>query len=77
VGTSYTDTKGHYATSRNVAGSISDEIRIFNLPNPSSRAMALGLTQRLTEMKTRNLHGNESRPEREADNPTTICEPIV
>jgi hypothetical protein len=27
----------------------------FNLPNPSSRTMALGSTQPLTEMSTRNL----------------------
>jgi hypothetical protein len=27
----------------------------FNLPNPSSRIMALGSTQPLTEMSTRNL----------------------
>jgi hypothetical protein len=29
----------------------------FNLPNTSSRTMALGLTQPLTEMSTRNLPG--------------------
>jgi hypothetical protein len=29
----------------------------FNLPNPSSRTMALGSTQSLTEMSTRNLPG--------------------
>jgi hypothetical protein len=29
----------------------------FNLPNPSSRTMALGSTQPLTEMSTRNLPG--------------------
>jgi hypothetical protein len=29
----------------------------FNLPNPSSRTMALGSTQPLTEMSTRNLRG--------------------
>jgi hypothetical protein len=29
----------------------------FNLPNHSSRTMALGLTQPLTEMSTRNLPG--------------------
>jgi hypothetical protein len=29
----------------------------FNLPNPSSRTMALGSTQPLTEMNTRNLPG--------------------
>jgi hypothetical protein len=37
------------------AGSIPDEvITFFNLSNPSSRTMALGLTQPLTEMSTRN-----------------------
>jgi hypothetical protein len=29
----------------------------FNLPNPSSRTMTLGLTQHLTEISTRNLPG--------------------
>jgi hypothetical protein len=29
----------------------------FNSPNPSSRTMALGSTQSLTEMSTRNLPG--------------------
>jgi hypothetical protein len=29
----------------------------FNLPNPSSRKMALGLTQPLTEMSTRKIPG--------------------
>jgi hypothetical protein len=29
----------------------------FNLPNPSSRTMALGSTQSLTEMSTKNLPG--------------------
>jgi hypothetical protein len=48
----------HYATSRKVASSIPDEIiGIFNLPNPSSRTMALGSTQPLTEMSTRNFPG--------------------
>jgi hypothetical protein len=32
------------------------EVDIFNLPNPSSRTVALGSTQ-LAEMSTRNLHG--------------------
>jgi hypothetical protein len=31
------------------------EVDFFNLPNPSSRTMALGSTQPLTEMSTRNL----------------------
>jgi hypothetical protein len=49
----------------------------FNLPNPSSRTMALGSTQPLTEMSTRNLPGSKGRPARKADNLTDICEPIV
>jgi hypothetical protein len=39
--------------------------------------MALGLTQRLTEMSTRNLPEGYGRPVRGADNLTAICEPIV
>jgi len=46
----------HCATSRKVAGSIPDGvIRFFHWHNPSGRAMALGLTQPLTEMSTRNV----------------------
>jgi hypothetical protein len=47
----------HYATSRKVTGSSPDEVDFFNLPNPSSRTMALGSTQPLREMSTRNLPG--------------------
>jgi hypothetical protein len=36
--------------------------------------MALGSTQPLTEMSTRDLPGGKRRPVREADNLTTICE---
>jgi hypothetical protein len=43
----------------------------------SSRTMALGLTQPLTEMSTRNLPGGKGRLAREADNLTTICEQTV
>jgi hypothetical protein len=32
-------------------------LHFFNLPNPSSRTMALGSTQSLTEMSTRNILG--------------------
>jgi hypothetical protein len=39
--------------------------------------MAFGSTQPLTEMSTRNLPAGKVRPERKADNLTTICEPIV
>jgi hypothetical protein len=60
------------------AGSIPDEVtEFFNWPNPSSRTMALGSTQPLTEMSTRDLTGGKGRPAREADNLTAICEPIV
>ena len=46
----------HCATSRKVAGSIPDGvIGIFHWHSPSGRTMALGLTQPLTEMSTRNI----------------------
>jgi hypothetical protein len=45
----------YYATSRKVAGSSPDEVDFFHLPNPSSRTVALGSTQPLTELSTRNL----------------------
>jgi hypothetical protein len=48
--------KRHYATSRKAAGSRPDEVDFFsNLPNPSGSNMALGSTQPLKEMGTRNL----------------------
>ena len=44
------------ATSRKVAGSIPDGVTgISHWYNPSGRTMALGLTQPLTEMSTRNI----------------------
>jgi hypothetical protein len=46
----------HCATSRKVAGSISDSvIGIFHWHNPSGHTMAVGSTQPLTEMSTRNI----------------------
>jgi hypothetical protein len=39
--------------------------------------MALGLTQPVTEMSTRNLTGGKGRPVCKVDNLTAICEPIV
>jgi hypothetical protein len=65
----------HYATSRKVAGSIPDVTGFFYWPNPSSRTMALGSTQPVTEMTTRNFPGGKERPARKADNLTAICEP--
>jgi hypothetical protein len=52
-------------------------VGLFNLPNPSSRTIALGSTQPLTEMSTRNLPGGKERPARRADNIAAICEPNV
>jgi hypothetical protein len=37
------------------------EVDFFNLPNPSSRTIALGSAQTLTEMSTRNLPGGKKR----------------
>jgi hypothetical protein len=38
--------------------------------------MALGSTQSLTEMSTRNLPGDKALPARKAGNLTSICEPM-
>ena len=46
----------HCATSWKVAGSIPDDVNgIFHWQIPSGSTMALGLTQPLTEMSTRNI----------------------
>ena len=46
----------HCATSWKVAGSIPDGVNgIFHRPNPTGRNMALGSTQPLTEISTRNI----------------------
>jgi hypothetical protein len=69
----------HYATSRKVAGSISDEAIGFliDLILPAARPIALGSTQPLIEMRTRILLGGKGRSARKADNLTAICEPTV
>jgi hypothetical protein len=38
---------------------VPDEVDFFNLPNPSSRTMALGSTQPLTEMSTSKFPGGK------------------
>jgi hypothetical protein len=38
---------------------------------------ALGSTQFLTEISTRNLPGSKGRPAPKADNLTALCDPIV
>ena len=46
----------HCATNRKVAGSITDVvIGIFHLHNRFGRTVALGSTQSLTEISTRNI----------------------
>jgi hypothetical protein len=60
-----------------VGRSIPDYVTGFlNWPNPSSCTMALGSTQPLTKMSTRNLLGGKGRPARKAEL-TAICDPIV
>jgi hypothetical protein len=39
---------------------VPNEVDFFNLPNPPSRTMALGSTQPLTKMSTKNLSGVKS-----------------
>jgi hypothetical protein len=53
------------------------EVDFFSLPNPSSCTMALGLTQPLTEMSTRNFPGGKKWLVHRADNLAAICEPNV
>jgi hypothetical protein len=48
----------------------------FNLRNPFSCTMALGSTQPLTEISTRNLPGGKGLSARRADNLTAIREPL-
>jgi hypothetical protein len=52
-------------------------IEFFNLPNPSTRTMAVGFTQPLEQMSNRDLSGGKLRPELKAGNLTAICEQIV
>jgi hypothetical protein len=52
-------------------------LNFFNLSNPSSRTVALGSTQPLTEMSTRNIPGGKRQPACKADNFTANCERII
>jgi hypothetical protein len=68
----------HCAASRKVAESIPDVVSgFFNSSKLSTRTMALGSTQPVTEMSTRYLPWGKGRPAREAGNLTAIREPIV
>ena len=63
----------HCAESRKVARSIPDGVTgIFRWHNPSGRTMALGLTQPLTEMSTRNISWGKKRPVSRTDKLTTF-----
>jgi hypothetical protein len=53
---------------------IPDEVNFFNVSNPYRRTMALGSTQPLTEMSTRNLPGGKKRPARRTHNLAAIYE---
>jgi hypothetical protein len=65
-------------TSQKVASSIPNKATgFFNWPNPSSRTIALGSTQPLNEMSTRNPPGDKGRPAHGDDNLTAISELIV
>jgi hypothetical protein len=50
------------------------DVGSFNLPNPSSRTMALGSTQPLTEISIMNFPGGKKRPARRAGNLAAIYE---
>jgi hypothetical protein len=52
-------------------------VHLFNSPNPSYRTMALGSTQLVTEMSTRDLPGGKGQPARKVDGLTAICEPVI
>jgi hypothetical protein len=56
---------------------IPDEVDFFDLPNPSSCTMALGLTHPVTKMCTRSLLGGKKQPAYRADNLATIYEPNI
>jgi hypothetical protein len=57
---------------------IPDEVIGFlNRPNPSSSTVALGSTQSLVEMSTRNFPGGKERPAHKTDNFTAISELTV
>jgi hypothetical protein len=55
---------------------VPDEVGFSNLPNPSSRTMALGSTQPLTEMNARNLPVGKKLPARRADNLAAMSENV-
>jgi hypothetical protein len=71
----------HYAKGQKVADSIPSvvaEFLFFGLGNRYSRNMALGFTQLITEIITRNFPGrSKARAARKSDSLNAICEPSV
>jgi hypothetical protein len=66
----------YFLVSKVFARSIPDSvIGLFNFPNPCRRTTALGSTQPITELNTKNSLDGKGRPTRK-DNFTAICEPI-
>jgi hypothetical protein len=64
--------KKHCTTSQKVVGSNPDDVIGFSI-----RTMALGSTQSLSEMSTKNLPGGKGQPACGADNLIAIYELIV
>jgi hypothetical protein len=56
---------------------VPDKVDFFNLPNPSSRTMALGLNQPLIKVNTKHFLEGKKRPACRADNLAAIYEPNV
>jgi hypothetical protein len=56
---------------------VPDEVNFLNLPNPSSRTMALRSNQPVREMSTRNFPGGKKRPAHTADKLAAIYVPNV
>jgi hypothetical protein len=52
-------------------------LNFFNLLNPSSGTLALGLTEHLTEMSTRRCFWGKALPSHKANKRTAICRPII
>jgi hypothetical protein len=76
-GTRYCSWLRQYATSRKLAVSSPGIGGFFNLPNSSRRSTALGSTEPVTVMSTRNIPGGKKLPARRADNLDANCEPNV
>jgi hypothetical protein len=74
-GTRWRNWLRHRTTSRKVARSTPDDVvGMFRWHNPFGRTMALGSTQPLREISTRNVSwgGGQMRPVRTSDNLTTF-----